>query len=646
MKPTSASLDTPCITHPLNTPYSSQESASHYFAAYPARGEPLNVHPYPTILAGSLFDLPNEILAYILELGYFECDGNGAPDTAFRTLASRISSRLRQVVLRTPSLWSIIHVSPNSVPSQMDPCIRHSMKYPLDIRLRCFWEPEMAEEIMEKLVPHQDRWRRLSMTVKDDFVLTLLGSRGAPLLEYLDISYHGYHRHIAMPSYVFGGQLPRLDHLCLRHVDITNLGFSLRGIRTLEIRGYGTWPAYPQLKELLGGSESLENLVLHVKPGQVLEQVFPDEAWDAPHPQIYLPELRTMNIYTSEWLSSKMTPFIRLFAFPKLDSLALYEDATQNLDSKPQAAILYTRGTVPSIDQYLSTPQRLPNRLDLVTCSLYLGCLAMSGIPVTTLELRGVRWPDHAMLKTVFDSLGALENLFIYDLNPKQAIRGLLRDEANERLSLANYAEMEDTITLPRLQCLVVEFTERSTWDVTRSSTFAFLRVFIFPALHSLRIAKIIGLPQWKAIVDAFTIHASEYHSLTSLTLAKMSDLLPTNPHDPHYTDIATAFPYIRDLSLDSFASSNSLLLQLLRSASTTALSGLKSLSLRGDPNVSKPLLHRVISARERAGAPLMRLCLDRHFASNAESLAWIKEHVEVVEVDGEPCAVGAPYVS
>jgi hypothetical protein len=643
--------------------------ASHYFADRSTRGGVAkfsDVHSFPTSLQVSFLDLPNEILSHILELGYLDFNADDAPDTAFRALASRISPRLQQLVLHTPSLWSVIHISPNNFSSQLDALpqyLSRSMEHPLNIRLRCFWEPPIAEEIIGKLMAHIHRWKQLSVTIVNDFALTLLEHEGgAPLLEHLDITYHGPRRNISIPRHAFGGHLPRLKHLHLRNIDINNLAFSLRGLQTLEIRGYGTWPEYPQLNEVLGGSECLENLTLHISPRQVLNQVFPNQAWNDPHPQILLPELRSVTIYTSEWLSYRIAVFIQLFAYPKLDALSLHDSST-SLNEKSPTIMSYKRGT---------PHDRFPNRLVLRTCSLYWGCQAMSGVTITTLELRGVHWPTHTKLKSVFQSLKALVNLLLCDLNPKRALLSILGDDGDEegqQLSLSNLSEIEATVDLARLEHLRVEFTER-TWspqDSTKYYTSAFLRIFTFPGIRSLHFANLMDKAQWKGIVDIFTSYAPEYLALTSLTLTGMTDLIPTNPQDPYYTDIAVGFPHLRRLSLDGFASSNALLQQLTPlttpssrllsgpsettpsapssssvSVSTLAFPGLRSLSLRGDPYVSRPLLHRVIAVRGEAGVPLTRLDLDHRFAANAESLAWIREHVEVVEVEPMPAKMDA----
>jgi hypothetical protein len=49
----------------------------------------------------------------------FVCDVEREPETSFRSLESQISQRFRQLGLYTPSLWSVIHLSPGNISREL-----------------------------------------------------------------------------------------------------------------------------------------------------------------------------------------------------------------------------------------------------------------------------------------------------------------------------------------------------------------------------------------------------------------------------------------------------------------------------------------------------------------------------------------------
>jgi len=79
-----------------------------------------------------------------------------------------------------------------------------------------------------------------------------------------------------------------LSSVYLRNIDSDGLDFAFQALSTLEIRDYGTWPTFFKLKEMLDKS-SLQRLVLHVKPKNVMQQILTGSIRDI---QILLPELR------------------------------------------------------------------------------------------------------------------------------------------------------------------------------------------------------------------------------------------------------------------------------------------------------------------------------------------------------------------
>ncbi|KAF8954839.1 hypothetical protein BDZ97DRAFT_2081302 [Flammula alnicola] len=647
-----------CLTNSLNTP--SSQGADHYFAAYHNRAAALDdvfreTQIEDVSLSGDvdspkvpLMDLlPNEILSLILEFSYFGFNGECAPNFAFRTLASQISRRFQQLVLHTPSLWSTIQLSQDNVSDEI---------------VELLLGESTTDELMDKLVPHIKRWRRFSITTANAYILSFLRHNPAPVLEYLNISFYSHRHRTSLPPSIFTGHLPRLSYLCLRNVNIDNLDFSLRELKTLEIRGYGVWPTYSRLNEMLGGSSRLEHFILHVKSSHVWQEIFPHQPDPNEDRPIVLPELRTLEVYTSEWLTINLTSLIRLFACPKLESLVLRESNTWGV---PSLTIMsYATEATPLEDIHISSPsglsksrplrERFAHRLFLRSANLCLGCQAMEAVRVTTLELNRVLWPAHAKMKTMFASMKNLKNLFILDLYPnEELIRILGYRDISETFNPCVLSDLESFIEIPSLETLMIAFNQAvpTSQIMSADDGVAFVRIFSLPSLRSLHL-KTFNLERWKSLVDTFTRHTSEYPALTSLTLTDMTDLIPT---DPHYTNLAFAFPRLRQLSLDGVPS-NALVRQLLhtpkknqyddleasfidvdtQATPALPLPDLEVLSICNDANVSKPLLHRAISMREDMGRPLAKLCLDKYFLSNLESWNWIKEHVEVVSVGSE----------
>lgn len=659
-----------------STDTSDPYSASDYFTAH--RGLEVGLQNTNAILGhgttqsgvesinSSLLDLPNEIIAHILELGFFEYDADHSPNYGFRSLASQVSRKLYNVVLRTPSLWSVIQLSFSNVISELEflpVSLQRSMEYPLNVRLSCYWDDPTTENVMDEILPHITRWEHASLTITNDHILTLLEHRRAPFLEYLSISFYGNGYRVSAPPQLFSGHLPRLKHLCLRHVDIHNLGFSLLGLQTLEIRGYGEWPTYARLNEIVGGSSSLHDLILHVSPAHALSSVFPGQSADTPQPHILLPELRRMAIHTSEWLTLDVAALIRLFACPKLELLSVRaSNSAPTLE--PRNIMIYSRDVVPMFhihagqDQsYRVVPrpmvERFPHHLFLHTCNFYAGCQALPGVDLTILELHRVQWPTYPKLKELFANLKNLTNLFIYDLNPKRAILNILgghEDGGDHCLSISDLTDIQGSITIPHLECLTIEFnrTTSQAQDPAKFYTAGLLRIFSLPALESLHLKSIIDTSQWNALVDIFGTRTKQPSGLTALALTNMSDIIPTDPHHPCYTDLAAAFPHLHSLALDGVGSANALLRQLLpppssSDASDSACSGqniplseLQVLSLCDAPHVSKSLLHRVVAARGAAGRPLRKLVVDKYSTMNLESLTWLRERIEEFEVRSE----------
>ena len=436
-----------------------------------------------------------------------------------------------------------------------------------------------------------------------------------------------------------------LSSVYLRNIDSDGLDFASQALTTLEIRGYGSWPTFPKLKEMLDSS-SLQRLVLHVKPKNVMQQIFTGMPEGVRDLQILLPELRTIEVYTSEWLTSGISALVRLFACPKLEDLFVRESTGSQIEvpggtilhhSKvPSAAISPFVGSQPS-----PLPATLPYRLFLRSANLQFASHALSTATVSTLELHKVYWPRHDITRDIFTSLNRLQHLLIYDHCSTEALFQIFggRDQTPQDLFL------DPLFKIPSLETFAIEFS-RAVHPPPNDDAILFIRLFSLPSLKALHL-KTLDLPQWKNITETFRQHTAEYPALASLTLANVSDIIPTNPHDPSYTNIVDAFPHLSQLSLDG-VHSNAFIQQLLPTPSPspasesfhmdvpTPLPNLRTLSICNDTNVSKPLIHRTIIARKNMGVPLLTLYVDSHFGGNMESWEWIREHVRVGQAASE----------
>jgi len=454
-------------------------------------------------------------------------------------------------------------------------------------------------------------------------------------------------------------------------VDIDNIEFSLHGIKTLEIRGYGIWPSFPRLDEMLSGSSSLRRLILHVKPAEVLQQVRSSSETNRPHHsgQILLPELVYLEVYTSEWLTEDVAEFLQLFACPKLRLLTMRESVTSTSEKANMvmtySAIRQGSGS-PSVNSMLADPWDENTReitetdisrqlLWVRSASVYHACSALSfsgASTLTTLELHKVFFPRLALMKEMFAALKNLTNLLILDFVPHDILDSIMGVEGPE-LDELDWEETHHSVVLPSLQRLLFEFKNSvssvSSWEQAtpkQDHTSSFLRLFHVPSLSSL-VLKGASLPQWRGTTEVFARAEDAYPKLTSLKIMDMTEPIPSDPHEPGYVDAVRAFPRLEKLSLKGVNSNVFLksLVDHLHCSSNSPISPtttvvwpkFHTLSISNDANASKPLLHRAISSRENAGFPIVGLYLDNHFNRNAESWQWMKEKVPVlklVEVD------------
>ncbi|KAF9039193.1 hypothetical protein BJ165DRAFT_1317348, partial [Panaeolus papilionaceus] len=562
--------------------------------------------------------IPPELVSHIFELGYF--DGLGRrPNTEFRSRVCKITRWLRDIALSTPSLWSVIQVSPSNIADAMELLplyLERSREYPLDIQLDSFWSQDATDILMEKLIPHSKRWRRLHITSMNDRIFSFVQDVPVPILEHLSLSHFSNERRVALPTPMLGDEQPRLTSLSLHNVDIDNLGLPLQDLQSLQIRGYGIWPNFAKLSAMISGSTRLQNLVLHVKPATVLTQLSGTNNIHHRDMVLTLPELKTLQVHTSEWFTSELASFVRVFSCPKLCEFTLQESPTSPV-SKPSSSLNEIWCS--------SSPQVLYLRAAQLTHA-YRGLSPNTFSQLNTLELRQVVLPCHLLLKQIFASLQNLRVLFLLDFDPNESLLQIMDDDPlGISLSL-----LESSIPIPTLQTLMINFSSNRAGYIAKERTDAFLSLFTMSSLSSL-LFKNLNLSRWTSILECFTRRAVEYPLLTSLTLVDMTEIIPAAFESSPYASPPRAFPLLQRLALNRVHSNTFLyhLLQthldpsLLNTESTTDTvpwPDLRFLAVCGDPNVGKALLHRVITVRMELRRPLEKLYLDRHFSQNVES--------------------------
>lgn len=610
---------------------------------------------YSHKLVSTPFDwIPNEILSLIFEHGYFG-SRTGPPDKSFRELVGDISRRFREVALQTLSLWASVHLSPSNVFDEIDllpTYLKRSKHYPLDMHFSCFWAPELTEQIMDIMTPHSVRWNRLSMTVKDDHALTLLKHVAVPGLNVLSITFYSNQRRIALSSPTFKNDLPQLQRLCLRNVDLNNIDFSLRNIKTLEIRGYGIWPNFNRLNDMVGQSTNLQRLILHVKPAQVLAQLrmsLPGGSSSALG-QIYLPALEYLMVYTSEWLTQDVTDFIKFFNSPKLKVLALQESVcSQTEKANPIMTYLvrlkrldpvtlepvwieawedYGEGRQAHSDDLAVQPTLWVKSASLYHAYNAVACSIASQL--TALELNGVFFPQLTQVKEIFTSLKNLQHLSMFNFVPNEALLSIGDGAGWDKMGV---------IDIPSLLTLVIVFRPSSR-STSADSFGQFLQLFNLPLLSFL-LLKHLTFSCWRGVIEVFRQRGVQsYPKLTSLKLIDVEEGLPVESFTAHHANLVAAFPRLERLLLNGVSSTCFLQCLLAECYSDFANEdavpvwpSLTSLAIVNDPCAIRPLLHRVIYARAAFGRPLKSLYLDTAFTMNAESIEWMKERVSVVEI-------------
>ncbi|TEB23221.1 hypothetical protein FA13DRAFT_1740186 [Coprinellus micaceus] len=569
-------------------------------------------------------EAPNEILSHVFELGYLSQE---QPDDKFRRNISQTSSRFRQVALNTPSLWSKYNLTQGNI-SQYLPYLseylQRSKGFPLDIDLTCFWSREITRHLMVLLLPHSARWRRLSIMTPNSDIFAFLVDVPAPVLEHISVSHFSSQRRLAVDHLAFGGHLPKLSELVLRNVSLDRVNMPLRGLTKLEIRGHGVWPDLERLDELLGGSEALQELIIHVKPGMVVQDLYQGLSQGP----LFLPALRQLTVFTSEWLTDDVARLVRAFSAPNLETLLIQERFGYDTPVSTTHILRYSAYPTPS--------------LTATNCNFVLACRCLSPEQLEglrMLEMHKAGWDSEsgtnnlAALRQTFRGMLSLENLVLTELNPYTALHdlGLASRDTGVPPQGGNLLPIEfpsvDPIPVLSLRTLDID-TMRDFDRPPCGELSQFIRLFAFPSLSALLLRRITQVA-WEHTLECFAGHTTEYPALTSLTVAGAKSLQNSSTCSP-----AVAFPNLQQLSMLYVPPSAFLSHLTEKHDDTVPWPNLDSLTIFGDALRARPILHEVIRRREEVSRPIKSLSLDRMFRGNLESWEWIKERVpDTVEI-------------
>lgn len=224
--------------------------------------QPIPHHEYPPVSPPPPFLAPPvEILSLIIEHGVEESKAVG--DTRFPVLMSHTCTRLRDIVLSTPLLWTDINfVGGKTHPGAYDEIaarLERSSSVPIDVAATNIATKEDAEIFLRLVYPHVKRWRSFDLSVLDAHVAVSLMENlldEAPILERMNLSGPGVR--IFNP---FGGRAPNLRHLSTRSMPLKWDGPLFDNLHTLSIHT----PTWTQAS-LLGKWHSLKKLTIRSDP--------------------------------------------------------------------------------------------------------------------------------------------------------------------------------------------------------------------------------------------------------------------------------------------------------------------------------------------------------------------------------------------
>ncbi|KAF8621995.1 hypothetical protein AX15_007349, partial [Amanita polypyramis BW_CC] len=361
--------------------------------------------------------VPDEVLTLILEYASL-CHDDSIH--FFRDELSRVSRRWRQIILHTPSFWSILHLSPWSLPHNLplflETHLERSKQYPLYIHLVCFWRLETSRIIFDRIIPHSERWRRLVIRTPKDSVLSYLQNVPTPSLEAVELCYFSPEMTDRQPISSMTN-LASLSALSLRNVSVDGMLRIPPQLRKFELRGSITWSAFCALCNVLDGSRGLEYLALHLKLVNVFEDNEPQHIHRMP---VSLPALRCCRIVTSEGLSTHISRLVGQLRCPSLMSMAV-----QDIGTESETLMLFTKLSDTSRTP-TDTLMQHPSKLYVRSSDPYLAWASLTPIPaLTVLELNAPQWPTHDRLEGLFNSLPTLETLILREFQASSALQDI-----------------------------------------------------------------------------------------------------------------------------------------------------------------------------------------------------------------------------
>ncbi|KAJ7042092.1 hypothetical protein C8F04DRAFT_1078271 [Mycena alexandri] len=287
-----------------------------------------------TALVGGL---PNEILAKVFEAGR-DLDVPGAQH--FEVLASHVVSMWREIAITTPSLWSILEVSPSTSSDKLKTYIARAKACSLELRFNFaqeVWVPDQF--VWETILPTVDQWRSLVISTGPDesalyTTLAHLESLRASLLEEISIKRGdsssmapatGGHHGFLNSAHCFHAGAPLLKILRLEGTYLSSNWPPLTSISTLDLHHLrrSTRPSWNRFRDLLVSSLQLSSLsiygdVVAGKPGSNLE--------------IELPNLRSLRIRGTTPLGNRASDLLLTLSAPNLRSLTLFDIIYTDLD--------------------------------------------------------------------------------------------------------------------------------------------------------------------------------------------------------------------------------------------------------------------------------------------------------------------------
>ncbi|KAG8934091.1 hypothetical protein FRC02_010574 [Tulasnella sp. 418] len=289
------------------------------------------------MLVCNLFQLPTEILSYILNLARSD-------PGCFRDLHNLrlVSSRFYEVVEATPGLWS--HLSRFNSERWIQLQLKKSKHAPLHIEMYPMKYPEDQGNMLRMVATHMHRWESMLYGIESDnkmwfnfkaelgSALSTLASAEAPLLQEFTVKDYSL-RHIRIsPINLFNGYAPHLRHFDALPITLSWDSPILSGLTFLRVSAWdGTRaPSSDQYVRVLTSCPGLEEVHLQ---GQI-QDCIKSEGADF-RVEISLPglqELTFANIHpvtVGSILSSvKATPKTVGISFP----MFLVEEWQQTLD--------------------------------------------------------------------------------------------------------------------------------------------------------------------------------------------------------------------------------------------------------------------------------------------------------------------------